>query len=193
MPIPCARCSTPLPKRELASAASAVCVSCGSTNAVRAYPALFAKTGPVEAEAAAEGEAACFDHPGKRAVASCQQCGRFVCQLCAVQTPGGFSCPSCFAAGAGAVKAARAEASRTLYDSIAIILPFASIIIWPLTLFAGPSAVVLSIVKWKQPLSVVRRSRWRFILAILFGLAETAAWGLLFFGVALQLSRGVAK
>src|SRR5271169_1561219 len=86
MPLPCARCNSPLPAWELAGNDVAVCIECGSPNTVRAFPAaLIPPSAPAPAEFAAEGEAACFDHPNKRAVAACQQCGRFVCQLCSVE------------------------------------------------------------------------------------------------------------
>jgi B-box zinc finger len=144
---------------------------------VRAFPAMFAERAAVAPEAALMGEAACFDHPGKRAVAACQQCGRFVCQLCSVEMGGAIYCPSCVAAGAGQARAANADAPRTLYDSIALTLPIASLILmWPITIAAAPAALVLSIVKWKQPLSLVRQSRWRFVVAILIALAELLGW-----------------
>lgn len=66
-----------------------------------------------------------------------------------------------------------------LYDSIALIAPFLSFALWPITFVAGPGAVVLSILKWKAPLSLVRRNRWRFVAGILAGLAETTGWILL--------------
>ncbi len=84
MPVPCARCSMPLPRWALDAAvksgAATACPDCGSENTVRAFPAMFADRAAVTPEAALTGEAACFDHPGKRAVAACRQCGRFVCQ-----------------------------------------------------------------------------------------------------------------
>jgi hypothetical protein len=123
-----------------------------------------------------EGEGACFDHPGKRAVAACRQCGRYVCQLCAVEFLGVTWCPSCVAGGAGAAKAASLDASRTLFDSIAFIVPLLSLVIWPFTIIAGPGVVVLSILKWRTPLSLVRRTRWRFVAGTLMGLAETGGW-----------------
>src|SRR5579864_98440 len=138
MPVPCARCSMPLPKWELATGQDAICTQCGSPNTVWVFPATFTRqNAPTLPEGAAEGEAACFDHPNKKAVAACQQCGRFVCQLCAVQFGAETWCPSCVAAGAGQAKVARAETSRTLYDSIAFTLPLASILLWPLTIVAG--------------------------------------------------------
>jgi hypothetical protein len=47
---------------------------------------------------------------------------------------------------------------------------------WPFTILAGPAAVLLSIWKWKQPLSLVRRTHWRMVLGMILGLAETGAW-----------------
>jgi len=183
MPLPCARCETPLPKWELASGDSAICTNCGSQNTVRVFPALLAAENAARPEAAEEGEAACFDHPGKRAVASCQQCGRFVCQLCAIQFGEETWCPGCVAAGSGQAKAAKTDTSRTLYDSMALTLPLASLVFWPMTVLTGPASVVLAVMKWRQPLSLVRRSRWRFVGAILIGLAELGAWiwGILYF------------
>jgi hypothetical protein len=177
MPVPCTRCDSPLPLWELASADWAVCTSCGSRNTVRVFPALFAApSAPAFAESALDGEAACFDHASKRAVAACQQCGRFVCLLCSVEFGGQVWCPSCVAAGKGKSQAVYLEPRRTLFDSIALAIPLASLILWPFTIIAGPAAVVFSAMVWKRPLSLVRKRRWRFVVAILLGVAETIGW-----------------
>jgi hypothetical protein len=187
MPLPCARCQTPLPKWELTSGDRAICTSCGSENTVRVFPALFAAETAARPEAAAEGEAACFDHPGKRAVGACRQCGRFVCDLCAVQFDGETWCPSCVAAGSGQARATNTETTRTLYDSVAVTIPLASFIFWPMTILTGPATVVYTLMKWRQPLSMVRRSRWRFIVAMLIGLAELGGW---IWGILYYIARG---
>jgi hypothetical protein len=175
MPVPCARCQMPLPEWELA-ALVVNCTSCGAGNEAHVFPTALRARALIQTEAALEGEAACFDHPEKRAVAACQQCGRFVCQLCAVDSSGATWCPSCVAAGAGAARSANPEASRTLCDSIAFITPLITLVFWPFTIITGPAAVVFSILKWRAPLSLVRRFRWRFFAAILVGLGETAGW-----------------
>ena len=133
MPVPCACCSMPLPKWELPTGDAANCPSCGSRNTVRLFPAALAQTQASRAETALEGEGACFDHPAKRAVAACQQCGRFVCQLCAVQFGSGVWCPSCVAASSGKARQANSDTSRTLYDTWALATPFALLLVWPLT------------------------------------------------------------
>src|ERR1700678_3939425 len=115
MPVPCARCSMPLPRWGLDTSAETACPSCGAGNMVRAFPAMFAERAAAAPEAALTGEAACLDHPGKRA------------------------------AGAGLARIANPDAARTLYDSIALTLPLASLILmWPTTIAAAPAALVLS-------------------------------------------------
>lgn len=176
MPVPCARCAMPLPKWELLNDESSTCTSCGSRNSVRLFPAALAQESAVRPETAAEGEAVCFDHPGKRAVASCGQCGRFVCRLCAVEFGDGVWCPSCVANASGKARQAKADTSRMLYDTWALAIPFALLIFWPLTVLSAPAVVALAIMKWKQPISLVRRNRWRFALGLLAAIAQAGAW-----------------
>ena len=167
----------PLPRWELAAGGWTACTLCGADNLVRAFPAMFT---PVDASArpaaALDGEAACYDHPNKRAVAACQQCGRFVCRLCAVELGALTWCPTCVAAGSGQAKAANLDTSRTLYDSIALTLPLASLIMWPFTALAAPAALVFAVARWSRPRSLVRRTRVRFVAAILISAAEVVAW-----------------
>ena len=177
MPLPCARCDTPLPLGELADSDSATCPSCGSRNMVRIFPALLTPgNAPSIPESALEGEAACFDHPSKRAVAACHQCGRFVCALCSVEFGGQVWCPTCVAEGKGQTKAVYLEPSRTLCDSIAMTVPLLSLVLWPITIVTGPGTVVFAAMTWKRPLSLVRKSRWRFVVGILIGGLEAVGW-----------------
>ena len=146
MSVPCNRCNRPLPKWELSGPPAAVCPECGASSIVRVFPALFyGASGPVSAEAAAEGEATCFDHPAKRAVASCSRCGRFVCQLCAVEFHDAVWCPACFTAGEYQAKAPAFENSRTLYDSTALTVALAPLLVWPFTAISAPIALFVAV------------------------------------------------
>ena len=162
----------PLPKWELATGDTAVCTLCGSRNTVRVYPVAFSDAAPARAESALEGEAACYDHPSKRAVAACRQCGRFVCQLCSVEFASETWCPYCVAAGAGKARSARPETSRTLYDSMALLVPLSAVLLYPFMILSAPASLALTVLKWRQPLSLVRRNRWRFVAAILLSVGE---------------------
>jgi B-box zinc finger len=176
MPVSCARCSMPLPKRELLNGDSATCTSCGSRNTVRLFPAALAQSAAARPEAAQEGEAACFEHPGKRAVASCEQCGRFVCQLCSIEFGDGVWCPLCVANSSGKAKRANSDTARMLYDTWALVIPLALLVIWPLTILSAPAVVALAITKWRKPISLVRRNRWRFVLGLAVAVAQGGAW-----------------
>jgi len=195
MSIPCNRCNRPLPKWELAGQHAALCPECGASSVVRVFPALFyAPSGPVAAEAAAEGESTCFDHPAKRAVAACSRCGRFVCQLCAVEFKGTVWCPSCFTAGEHKPKTASEptgfENSRTLYDSTALIVATVPLLLWPFTAISAPIALFLAVRYWNRPLSLVRRWRWRSALAAALALCEIGGWILGIAYVALKAGTG---
>jgi hypothetical protein len=176
MPVPCARCSMPLPKWELVNHETAVCTSCGSRNTVRLFPTALARQSAALPEAAAEGEAVCFDHPGKRAVESCGQCGRFVCRLCAVEFGDGVWCPSCVANASGKARQVNADTSRMLYDTWALAIPVALTFFWPLSFLSAPAVAALALMKWKKPLSLVRRSRWRFPVGLVLAFVQCGLW-----------------
>ena len=165
-----------LSKREYLEGGAAMCPACGSGNTVRAFPAMLATAAAVLPETALEGEAACFDHPGKRATAACSQCGRYVCGLCSVEFGAEMWCPSCVTARAGKARSANLETSRVLWDSVTLTLPLGSIAMWPLTFVTAPAALAIGIAKWRQPLSLVRTSRWRMLLGIVVAVAEIVGW-----------------
>jgi B-box zinc finger protein len=190
MPLSCARCERPLPTWQPANAGAVVCAECGSGNQVRVFPALLRPAGESRPEAAIEGEAACFDHPNKRAVAACSQCGRFLCRLCSVTFGEETWCPSCVALGAGKAKPARLDTSCNLYDSMALIVPLVSLVLWPLTIVAAPASLVLALMKWREPLSLVRWNRWRMVAAIAVSLVMIGLWG---WGILYLVTRGKAS
>jgi hypothetical protein len=153
------------------------CSLCGSSNTVLVFPAILGGPGaPGRAAPALDGEAACFDHPNKRAETACGQCGRYLCKLCAVEFGTEIWCPSCVAARSGQARAANLETSRVLYDSIALTAPLASLIVWPATVIAAPAALVIGITKWNRPLSLLRHTHWRFVVAIGISLVEIGLW-----------------
>ncbi len=175
MPTPCNLCHVLLPSWE--NSDNAVCTNCGSYSIVRVFPAMFLhRSAPAESASAAEGEATCYDHPSKRAVAHCEQCGRFVCSLCAVDFRGGVWCPQCIASGVEKKRTVELEQSRTLYDSLALVIAIAPVIFWPFTIISGPASLYVALRYWRRPLSLIRRNRWRMVLAIVIGLAQTGGW-----------------
>jgi hypothetical protein len=139
------------------------------------FPALFRPAAKIDSQSllTAEGEATCFEHANKRAIAVCNQCGRFLCALCEVEVAGQIWCPSCLipANAAGPIQAL--EKRRTLYDSIALALATlpALLLFYP-SIFTAPVIVYLAIRYWKKPSSIIPRSKWRFVTALLVAIME---------------------
>jgi DNA-directed RNA polymerase subunit RPC12/RpoP len=179
IPIQCCRCNAELPREAIEARDGAICPNCNSEVMVRAFPAILTKPEVVSPAAiqAGEGEATCFFHPGKTAAAPCSRCGRFLCQLCKVEFRGEDWCPECLSSGMQKKKIATLENHRTLYDSIALamtILPWP--FFWPFTIFIAPAALYVTVRYWNAPLSILRRTKIRFVAAIVLALAQIAGW-----------------
>jgi len=175
--VPCNSCGMPLPEWELTSGDASTCPDCGVEHRVNVFPAALREAPSTQTEAAAEGDATCFDHPSSRAVGTCAQCGRFVCQLCVVDLAGKSYCPSCTAAGLSKASGRNLAPSCVAYDSIALTVAAAPLLFFPITILTGPAAVFLALRYWKRPLPLMHANRWRFVAAILIGLVEVAGLG----------------
>jgi hypothetical protein len=68
------------------------------------------------------------------------------------------------------------ENRRALHDSIALAVAVYPIITVWLTIIGAPIAIYLVIRHWNSPISVVRHSRWRFVLALIIALLEIGGW-----------------
>ena len=181
-PIRCCRCDAGLPREAIEARYGAICPACTSEVIVRTFPAILAMPEVVSPEAiqAGEGEATCFFHPGKTAAVACSRCGRFLCQLCRVEFRGEDWCPECLSSGIQKRRITTLENHRTLYDSVALaIAVFPLLIFWFMTFLSAPVALYVAIRYWNAPLSIVRRTKLRFIVAILLSLAQLVSWALL--------------
>jgi hypothetical protein len=163
----------------------APCPACGVPLRTEVFPALFRKISAGQSGEAVmvEGESSCFYHPQKKAVLACDGCGRFLCALCDCPLHGQHFCTTCLEAGQTKGKIKGLENQRTLYDSVAMALA-----IWPLIFFlvfvalpylyfgfltiTGLMALYVVIRHWKAPPGIVRRTKIRFIIALIIALLE---------------------
>ncbi len=169
----CTRCGTPLPGGALV-AGQWSCGGCAAALEVWAFPALWqgpAAATPGEA-LSVEGEAACFYHPHKRAAVVCDGCGRYLCALCDVPLGDAHYCPGCLETGKRKPTAASLDTQRTLWDQIALSVAILPMLIFYVTIVTAPIAIVVAIRHWKTPGSLVRRSRWRFVVAMAIGAVQ---------------------
>ncbi len=178
MAILCGACSFPMPAEGWNREDGVACPACRQRVQVLVFPALERpRRGSAPESIAGDTEASCFFHPHSRAAIPCAECGRFLCNLCDIELDGRHLCPTCFQSGVSTNKIETLETRRTMYDSIALAMAtLPAILIWPV-LFGAPAALYLVIRRWRAPLSILPRTRVRFVLAALFALAEFAGIG----------------
>ena len=181
-PIACTKCNEPLPREVYNTSEMAGCPSCGVSLKVDVFPALFREreTGLLGENIALETESSCFFHPSKRAVVPCAECGRFLCALCDIEFNGRHLCPQCLEVGEKKRKMKILETQRVLYDDIALALAIIPVIfIWP-TLITAPLSLFIAIRHWKTPLSIIPRTKIRFIFAMVLSGLQITGWVFLF-------------
>ena len=174
----CTKCNSPLPGQNFNAYSLAPCPSCSGLLRTDVYPALFRKLPRGESgdSLQLDKEAGCFYHPRKKAVIPCSACGRFICALCDVALNDQHLCPSCFEKGKTKRKIKNLENQRTCYDSIALMVALASILIYWFTIFTDPLVIYLTLRHWNSPSSIIPRTKIRFVLAFIIASLQIAGW-----------------
>jgi len=176
-PLPCSKCEAPLPPELFNRPDFADCPSCGSPTQVRTFPAWDMKQAPQTAEdIGLADEAGCFFHPGKKAVVACDSCGRYLCKLCDIDFNGGHMCASCLEAGKSKKKIKNLETHRVLYDNIALAVAILPLLIYFFTIVTAPIAFYMSVKYWKKPTSIIPRTKWRLVAAMIISGLQIAGW-----------------
>jgi len=161
---------------------------CGVRARALIYPAIFRLSAGSAGEAIqAEGESACFAHEGKRAVAACDSCGRFVCALCRIEWGSRVLCPACV--NAAEKRTELLTRSRPLYDSMALAIAAVSALLFTLSLFTAPVAIYLAIRALRAPRSLAPRTMARAWMALGLALLELGGWGWLLVYFVLKAKR----
>lgn len=193
--ISCGSCSWPVPAEAWNRSEGVRCLGCGERVRVAAFPAVArANVGAVPEAIATEAEASCFYHAESRAVVPCDECGRFLCSLCEIEIDGRKLCPTCFENRLSSNRLEAAETRRTMHDSIAL-----AVATWPMLLFfwpsiiGAPAALYIVIRRWRAPLSILPRTRIRFVLAALFALGEIGFIGFMIWAMTMAVRQGVPR
>jgi hypothetical protein len=175
--IQCPSCRTSLSHGFFNLADMIPCPSCQTPFQIEVFPALFRPiaVGRDAEPVMVEGESSCFYHTQKKAVLPCDSCGRFLCALCDCEVGGQHFCPSCLEAGRTKRKIKNLEKSRTLYDSIALSLTIYPMLCFYPSFICAPIAVYVAVRYWNTPLSIVRRTKLRYILALTLATLEILA------------------
>ena len=176
--LPCSKCKSPLAWQAYNTPGMTLCPNCGASVHAAVFPALVrgGEDGHAGDPLLADSEASCFNHPAKRAVVACESCGRFLCALCDIELANQHICASCVESGKKKGQIETIAKERTLHDQAALALAILPLLMWPITIVTGPLTVIYVLRHWKTPLSLIPRTRVRFVMAAIIGAIQTAAW-----------------
>lgn len=152
------------------------CPACETPIQVDVFPVFFKPAGAGQSGETIleEGLSSCFYHEQKKAVVHCDACGRFLCALCDLDLNGQHLCPACLQTGKKKGSIPELENRRTVFDRSALVLALLPLMV------TAPVAVVLALLSFFRPPSLVRRTRVAAWLALFFGLLQIALWVILF-------------
>jgi hypothetical protein len=176
--IGCPNCRAILPIQNINTGALRQCPECLARIQADVFNAFIRPPGQasIGESVSISGQAECFFHPGKKAVAPCAGCGRLLCALCELPFDGESLCMGCLQSGRSKGRLADLEDSRVLYDSVALYLAFLPLFFFFITPITAPAAVYVALRYWRTPISVLPRVRFRFVLALLIAIAQIAGW-----------------
>ncbi len=176
----CTQCHKPVSAGYYNSLSLIPCPSCRAPIKIDVFPAFFRALQPGKAgEALVDDQASCFYHPQKKAAVPCDHCGRFLCALCDLELNGKHLCPVCLETGRKKGRIVNLDRHRLLYDGIALRLALLPMITVWFTIVTAPIALYLAIRHWNSPMSIVRRSKIRLLLAMAISGLQVLAWAVL--------------
>jgi hypothetical protein len=183
----CPSCFAPLPPSQFNTDKFLPCPTCEANLQVAVFPAAFRAITPGQSgeRILIAGESSCFYHDQKKAVVPCDSCGRFLCALCDVDLDGKHLCPQCLDTGRQKGSLKQLETRRVVYDNAALIIavtPMVLIIFWGFTLVTAPLAILLGVMSYFKPNSILGFSRLKAHAAIVIALFQIIVWVLMFMG-----------
>lgn len=87
-------------------------------------------------------------------------------------------CPQCLETGKTKRKIKNLEDQRICYDTIAWLVALVPMLFFWFTIFTAPIVLFLVIRFWKSPLSIVPRTRIRFVAAFGLAVIQLTGWTL---------------
>jgi hypothetical protein len=177
----CPACGAALPVSGRRPGDLLPCPGCAAPTDLRLFPALVrAPANTTPAAPSLPGDATCFHHPDRVAVVACGRCGRFLCGLCDLDLGDRHVCAACLHAEHEGGGPDGRRVSRLLqYDSLSLalaVVPILTVAFWFMSCLTAPAAVFLVFRFWRRPMSLLPRTRVRFVLALLLATATLVGW-----------------
>jgi hypothetical protein len=179
----CPHCSQRLPLDRFVSGQPAPCPACHRQVAAYVFPAFDRdNSARPEIRLAEDGEAVCFFHSKYRAVSPCDNCGRFLCEICVITVGSRRLCAECVSHTRRRRDQSGLVNHAALFDNVALLLvtfPIVTVVFAFLTLLSAPVSLVLALAYWSRQWNLLPRSRFRFVVASFLAILLIAGWALL--------------
>ena len=186
----CPECRTPIERREDRLGTARRCPACRKVLSYVFPTAFEIRQRPKHNDLLTDdSDCMCYQHPEKAAVAACDRCGRFVCALCEIPLGPERLCPLCLAGGRKGNRPTSLENHRVVYDKMALALAIIPVLFFYLTIMTAPAALFICIRYWNAETSLVRRSKWRFVVAGTIATLQIVGWLALAVGFISQMVR----
>ena len=159
----------------------------GVDHFVHLFPAVVRPSESVNAEAILEeGQASCFFHEESTATAICDVSGRMICDLCKTEWNGRTISIDALQSLMKEGKSSESVKSCTMWDTIALSLVLIPLLFSPLLVVTAPIALGICLLKWRAgPTGILRRSRWRYVVAALIALLEIGVVVMMIIGMSM--------
>lgn len=175
----CPACGSPKSAGFPLGTASTTCLACRKPVEALLLPRAHAPASPPPLPGAppAPGDALCFYDSTQKANCLCTQCGVLVSDSWSANWGSRKVCLRCLEKLRESGRDSNFESSRLQWDNICLLLSSTIfIVIFPyFAIIAAPAALVLGIRAWNRPRSLVPRSRFRLIVALILSSLQILA------------------
>jgi hypothetical protein len=186
----CPRCRRPVPRGEISQGEN-TCPHCGGAYAAAVFDPPERKARVVGlADLGPLGGVSCAKHVRNAAVAACERCGAFMCELCRVEADGKSYCVACFerlsSEGSLQSTATRIKDYRLMAGTALAV----GVVIWTMPV-AGPVAIYYAVkgIKDKRRRGETEGRTWLGVLLAL-GVVECLAGAILVAALTVKAVRG---
>jgi len=178
----CSNCQTALPAVETPKQYLLACRGCAKLVFTDVFPAALrpAAAGAQAQALLIDDDSSCFYHPRKAAVHECQRCGRFLCALCDIEFGNEHLCSQCLEKGRSQGKMPAVQRETILYDNIALALAVYPLLTMWLSVLGAPAALFVALRYWRRTRSILPRSQFRMLLAVVLAVLQIGVWTTLF-------------
>lgn len=175
----CPACGSPQSAGFSPGASSTTCMACRKPVNALLFPRAIIPFSPppLIQSSPAPGDAVCFFDPTQKATSLCDQCGVLVSDAWSAHWGSRKVCLRCLEKLRESKRDSSFESSRLMWDNICLLLSSTIfILIFPyFAIIAAPTALILGIRSWNSPRSLIPRSRFRLIIALVFSAIQVIA------------------